>query len=75
MNKLKAIASKGVRPRLTGEIKRIAHIPFVRNLGAYLGFPLKSGRLGSTNFNFIKESIHKKLAYLKTNMRKMAGRV
>src|ERR1044072_9455327 len=37
----KAISSKGVTEEVRGEIRSIAPIPFVRDLGKYLGFPLK----------------------------------
>ncbi|XP_057443884.1 uncharacterized protein LOC130736046 [Lotus japonicus] len=75
MVKSKAIASKGVRADVRGEIRSIAPIPFVRDLGKYLGFPLSKGRITRGRFNFLLDNIQRKMATWKTNMLNMAGRV
>ncbi|XP_057452893.1 uncharacterized protein LOC130744751 [Lotus japonicus] len=75
VSKSKAISSKGVRPEVRSEIRSIAPIPFVRDLGKYLGFPLKSGRSARNRFNYLLENVQKKMASWKTNLLNMAGRV
>lgn len=75
MNKSKAISSKGVPPHIRQEIRNIAPIPFVQDLGKYLGFPLSSGRITRGRFNYLLDNIHRKMATWKTNLLNMAGRV
>lgn len=57
------------------EISNIAPIPFVRDLGKYLGFPLKGGRIRRHNFDFLLENIQRKLSSWKRSMPNFAGRV
>lgn len=72
--KSKAITSKGVRPAVSEEIRAIAPISFVRDLGKYLEFPLSNGRVSWSRFNFLLENIQRKLASWKTNLLNVAGR-
>lgn len=74
INKSKAITSLGVRPEVCEEIRAIAPIPFVRDLGTYLGFTLSSGRASRSKFNFLLENIQRKLESWKTNLLNVAGR-
>lgn len=73
--KSKAIASKGVRQEVREEIRSIAPIPFVRDLGRYLGFPLSGGRKSRNTFNYLLDNINIKLASWKTNLLNFAGKV
>lgn len=75
ISKSKAIASRGVRAQVREEVRSIAPIPFVRDLGRYLGFPLSSGRHVRGRFNFLLDNISRKLASWNTNWLNMAGRV
>lgn len=75
MQKSKAITSKGVSSIVKEEISNIAPIPFVRDLGKYLGFPLKGGRIRRHNFYFLLENIQRKLSSWKRSMPNFAGRV
>lgn len=57
MAKSKAIASKGVHNNVREEIRSIAPIPFVRDLGKYLGFPLARGRISRSKFHYLLDNI------------------
>src|ERR1044072_79152 len=74
LNKSKAITSKGVSVDIKEEITNIAPIPFVNDLGKYLGFPLKGGRIHRSRFDFLLENINRKMSSWKTNMLNLAGR-
>src|ERR1044072_5833611 len=75
MTKSKAITSKGVRPEIWDEISSIAQIPFVRDLGKYLGFPLRGGSMGGHTFDYLLDNIQNNLASWKHSMLNMAGKV
>src|ERR1044072_5943708 len=75
LQKSKAITSTGVTEEVKEEIWSIAPIPFVNDLGKYLGFPLKGGRIHSSRFNFLLENIERKMRHWKANMLNLAGRV
>ncbi|XP_057442323.1 uncharacterized protein LOC130734042 [Lotus japonicus] len=75
MAKSKAIASRGVSQAIRNEVRNIAPIPFVHNLGKYLGFPLHGGRRDRNAFQYLLDNIQRKLASWKTNMLNFAGRV
>lgn len=75
LNKSKAIVSKGVSAMVKDSIAGIAPIPFVNDLGKYLGFPLRGGRVQRSRFNFLLESIQRKLNSWRANMLNLAGRV
>src|ERR1044072_584443 len=75
LQKSKAITSRGVAEEVRNEILSIAPIPFVSNLGRYLGFPLKGDRIKSDRFNFLLENIQRKMSKWKSNILNLAGRV
>lgn len=75
LGKSKAITSKGVSDVVNDGIDTIAPIPFVNDLGKYIGFPLKGGRVHRNRFNFLLENIHRKLCSWRANMLSLAGRV
>lgn len=75
LTKSKAIHSCGVRPEIRSQIAAIAPIPFVRDLGKYLGFPLKGKTLKCNDFNFILDNIKRKLSAWKTSMLSTSGRI
>src|ERR1044072_535721 len=75
LQKSKAISSKGVMEEVRDEIRSIAPIPFVNDLGKYLGFPLKGGRVTGGSFNYLLENIQRKMSLWKANMLNLAGRV
>lgn len=58
LGKSKAITLKGVSTAVKNDIATIAPIPFVNDLGKYLGFLLRGGCIQNSSFNFLLESIH-----------------
>ncbi|XP_057449118.1 uncharacterized protein LOC130740498 [Lotus japonicus] len=75
LQKSKAITSKGVSAEVKAEISSIAPIPFVKDLGKYLGFPLRGGRSQRRSFDFLIENIQRKLGTWRSSMLNLAGRV
>ncbi|XP_057442557.1 uncharacterized protein LOC130734228 [Lotus japonicus] len=75
MAKSKALSSKRVPAIIRDQIRSIAPIPFVHDLGQYLGFPLSGGRHNKNRFHYLIENINRKLASWKTNLLNLAGRV
>lgn len=75
LNKSKAVTSKGVSLEVKDEISRIAPIPFVRDLVKYLGFLLKGGWEHRRTFDYMLESIQRKMGSWRMNMLNLVGRV
>lgn len=75
LEKLRAMYSSRVSRHIKDAFTKISGIRCVEDLGTYLGFPLCKGRVRTSMFNRILESIHTRLANLKGKLLNKAGRL
>src|ERR1044072_7760834 len=75
VHKSKAMCSRSMSTGRKARLQQLSPIPFVSNLGKYLGFPLVNGRMKKEHFNHIVERVQKRLSSWKMNMLNKAGRV
>jgi ribonuclease HI len=74
-SKSKVYFSPNVSPDLRSSLCGILGVASTPNLGKYLGFPLKSCRRSSNEFNFVVEKVQAKLSSWKSKLLSPAGRV
>lgn len=73
--KSKALCSRGVSADLRRSFMAVCPIPFERDLGKYLGFPLASGRASHNRFKFLIDQVSRRLTSWKTRLLNTAGRI
>lgn len=73
--KSKALCSRGVSADLRRSFMAVCPIPFERDLGKYLGFPLVSGRASHNRFKFLIDQVSRRLTSWKTRLLNTAGRI
>lgn len=73
-DKSKIIFSPNLSAEQVRNWSRICGIPTTRNLGTYLGIPLRHGKVPHGHYNFILDRMIAKLASWKANSLSLAGR-
>lgn len=73
-DKSKIFFSKNLPAAKVQEWGQLCGIPTTRNLGTYLGVPLRHGRASRSHYNYILDRMRSKLANWKANSLSLVGR-
>lgn len=73
IQKSRFLPSKNIPRSKVAKFESILHFQHTYNIGKYLSFPLLFGRVSKTDFTFILDRIHNRLAGWKSNLLSRAG--